>query len=542
MNKIFALYSNEMTKISRKISVWLCLSLMLVSSIIIPVLIKYLGDNEYTSNYILEGVEKADFTQTRDSIQQQLGDSGKYIQHATLHFTISGEVKEVFATYLNLDDDQVYQYAQMTTANELLTNYDFEKYPIGDTFLSQSSYLQYERAWEDLCYLNSVPFEDRDDFWYRDYINRTEVFDASKKALYEHNYKSLCDAVDLMAGYSNFGSQFLDSTYSYSSTSIKELSTFDPEGKLSVAETYRYLSTITYREDYKEALEQGIENTNYYEGNYQLLSQTRRKELEDKIQIINYQMEENKLPDDSVIIANTGLVSSLTIAKFFLSLMLAIIAGSCISSELATGSIKSLIIAPVKRWKIFVAKILSILTLLFLGSFIITATSTILTQLLFGNEILLPYFYVANGSVKKMPYFIFTFIYFFVDNISMIFYVFLAFTISCMSKNTAVAVGTSISLVMGGGIIGGVLSLFKRQRWIDFLPTSNMNLISGIFPHIDRMGFMTSDEAGIFLGVTTSSNNSSKIKLKSIFNVVLKVWAYKILFSVLSLRNKKCQS
>lgn len=523
MHKIFALYSNEITKISRKISVWILLVLMFVACLLVPIVMHALTGNYYWTPES-EASDKASMTKMRDSAQQQLGDPNSYIQHATLRFTMDNEVFEFFGTYINLDPDKLNLYVTMTCYNDILTNYDFDAYPITDNFLSERSLIMYNNAYSELCQLNNIPFEERDNEWFRSYQARTEVFDYTKAAFFNHDYQSLCAAIDANRNFR------VGETMSYMGDTdfLYELAKIDPEGKLSTDETMYRVYGISSRKRWQNTLDQGFESVGVADSTHVLLTDSRRAEIENMITIINYQLNNNCQPMEEAQIAVITKQLAQTVARFFLVILLIVVAGSSISQEMATGSIKSLIIAPVKRWKIFLAKILALLSLVIVGSFLITATSTLTTIALFGAKNLTPYYYVSGGQVKTMSHFTFSFLCFFTENISLLFYVNLAFMISCLSKNTAAAVGISSGLVLGSGVLGSFLEYMGKQRWIDFLPSSNLSLTGKIFPYLSLMGYPDATEGGVFLSLDSGSSNSLTFSI--IYLIVLTFIIYLIAY------------
>ena len=103
-----------------------------------------------------------------------------------------------------------------------------------------------------------------------------------------------------------------------------------------------------------------------------------------------------------------------------------------------------------------------------------------------------------------MPNYLFTLLFFLADNISLFVYLLAAFTISCLTRNTGIAVGVSTGLVLSTGITSSLVDLFGHKRWIDFLPSSNMDLVSKVFPYLKLSGFVDAEDAGM-LGITSSS-------------------------------------
>ncbi|MBP5416092.1 MAG: ABC transporter permease [Clostridiales bacterium] len=483
MSKIFALYHNEMTKLSRKLSVWILVTLMTVTAFFAPIL----QHRELSEETLSEPYGKTEITKARDTEKNNLGDPNRYVEHTTLRFTLQNTTAELFATRLNLDEEMLHSYVMLSCYNAMLANYDFDKYPLKDTYLSSYAYLQYTTSYSSVCRLNTEPFGKRDSQWFQAYTSATESLDLAKEALFSHDFASL-EALS-------------EKTDFFNKNIVHQLAKLDPEGKMTIEDAERIANAILLRDDYMSNLQMGV----YKENNsYRPLNAEKRRQLEDSIKILNYQIENNALPTNMTSHATQARQFGQRGARFLLIIMLVIIAGSSISQEMATGSIKSLIIAPVKRWKIFTSKLLALITWTLFGSILITAFSTISTGMCYGFSSLSPYYYCSGGKVNVMPNYIFTFLFFLVDNISLFVYLLGAFTISCLTKNTGIAVGVSTGFAVTSGLSPLLIEIFGRQRWIDFLPSSHMDLVGKIFPYLNLCGYSGSDESGLF-GISSNS-------------------------------------
>ena len=502
LSKITALYTNEMIKLSRKMFVWGLIILMAVSAFALPFMSnRLLSGTEYSS---VSEIGKTEITKRRDTVKTALGDPNKYVTHETLRFTLGKETVELFATKLNLDEDNIYDYSNMCCYNAILANYDFEQYPITGTYLSLNAFSEYLHYYNELCGLNVIPFDERDSKWFATYSSCAESFDLAKEAFFYHDYDAYLSLIEKEAGVGN----------STQVSIIKRLHDLDPKGTLSVeeAETIHYALSLYH--SYQSNLSSGVEVVN---GSYVPLSAQRREQIENSLMILDYQISNNCLPTERTERAIDAKQISLRISRFFLVILLILIAGSSISQEMATGSIKSLIIAPVKRWKIFTAKLLALFTWVIAGSILITAISTLSTSIYMGSSALPPYYFCSGGQVLSIPNYLFSLLHFLADNISLFVYMLGAFTISCLSRNTGIAVGISTGLVLTNGVSSLFSEIFGRQRWIDFLPFSNMDLTSNIFPYSNLIGYPSSDGSGLF----GSANNSVSLSFSLIYLGVL---------------------
>ena len=493
-----------MVKLSHRMLVWILVILMILTSFLMPFLLKNLIPEESGSSY--SSIGKTEITKERDSAKSSLGDPNRYVEHETLRFTVDNQTVEVFATKLNLSEDQFYDYEQLCCYNAILANYDFDAYPITDTYLSANAFSAYRMAFERLCSLNMEPFRTRTNEWYYNYVLTTQQLDLAKEAFFYHDYESYMKYVESIA----------DSDFEFSeATTLPKIIELDPEGKLSENETQYISDAILQCNEYKNNLAMGVDNV---DGTYVPLTESRRTQIESRVKILEYQIDHNCLVTEKVSNATTVRQVAQKISRFMLVILLIIIAGSSISQEMATGSIKSLIIAPVKRWKIFTSKLLALVTWVLAGSIIITLITTLSTALCMGPSSLPPYYYCSGGSVMTMPNLLFSFLFFLADNISLFVYLLGAFTISCFTRNTGIAVGISTGLVFCNSSFSIIEEIAGHQRWIDFLPFSNMDLAGKIFPYFDLSGYMDAGEAGLF-GIGT--NNALSLRFSLIYLAIL---------------------
>ncbi len=492
MNKICALYTNELIKLKSKASTWILLALMIVSSFLTPIILGqfYIEGLSSYNDYLAESLTKEQVTHLRDSYSKNLGDIDKLIQHETISYNVNNKLQEVFSTYLTFNEDDLQSYENYLIYNTLLAGYDFDKYPITETYLSKYAYYEYRHYQYRICDLNSEPFDARDSEWFAAYDIATKCLDNAKKALFNHDYAPLIEAMRL----DNFEDE---------AKRVERLSKVDLDKNLGVNEADHLMNLLNEQETAEDCIRTGTEPVQTEDGDrLKLLTSSKRNQLEERIKIIDHLFEKKETTNIMRIAAMEVSKLAQSIGRFFLIVLLIVVAGGCISQELSTGSIKSLIIAPVKRWKIFLAKFLSVLTVVIVGSLILTCIVAIGTAIRFGTENLPSYYYVSDGVVKELSFYLYSLLHFLVDNISLFIYVLLAFTISCMTKNTALSVGVSMGLILFNSLGSSFITMFGQKRWIDFLPFSNMDFSSFAFPHESLIGSLSVFES-------TSINNNS---------------------------------
>ena len=88
----------------------------------------------------------------------------------------------------------------------------------------------------------------------------------------------------------------------------------------------------------------------------------------------------------------------------FIGLLVIIIAGGIVSSEFSGGTIKFLLINPVKRWKILVSKYVTTITFGYILIIITYIISAVMSLTVFGADNLSASFIsVSDGVVKEIP-------------------------------------------------------------------------------------------------------------------------------------------
>ncbi|MGN1481543.1 ABC transporter permease [Porcipelethomonas sp.] len=222
--------------------------------------------------------------------------------------------------------------------------------------------------------------------------------------------------------------------------------------------------------DTAKAAGQNVDNTEYenYE-NTKLKCEYRLKNNVDfDISEHNNWMETGEYNFWSVFCTTTLMIS-------FIGLIVIVIGGGIVSSEFSGGTIKFLLINPVKRWKILVSKYFTTITfgfLLMLAAYILSAI-TILT--VFGADNLsASYISAADGAVKEIPGFVYVLKNYLLSSIEIVVMATLAFAISSVARSSALAIGISVMAYFGGNTIMLILSQLNLS-WGRYLIFANMD-------------------------------------------------------------------
>lgn len=210
------------------------------------------------------------------------------------------------------------------------------------------------------------------------------------------------------------------------------------------------------------------------------------KKAEDDIKISEYRLEHNIPPYmTATSVGNTRKIYDYMVGgttMLVLAVMMIIIAGSAISTEISKGTIKFWSFTPNKRWKILLSKLLVSVFILLLMTVLITLVSTVIGNLFFGSKNAQGYLYVSGGTVHNINYILYFLLYNLVGAIDIFMFLLLAMMLSTVTRNTAVAVGVSIATYLGGSTIMQLINLFvKTSDWTKFIPFNNLSLADRIF-------------------------------------------------------------
>jgi ABC-2 type transport system permease protein len=176
---------------------------------------------------------------------------------------------------------------------------------------------------------------------------------------------------------------------------------------------------------------------------------------------------------------STGLI-------MIIGVLMVIIAGSAISSEFSAGTIKFLLINPVKRWKIFMAKYISVLSVAAVMLIIYYIFNALLAGVFFGfGDVGAPYLHVVDGVVHMGSSFLFVAWKYLLGSLILLTMTTFAFAISSLVRNSALSIGLGVFLMLSGAgatqILGAQFG-FSWARYILFANTNLNSVIQGTTP------------------------------------------------------------
>lgn len=500
MSKLITLYRNEMSRTFRKAGTLVILGLIIVICIVTPI-----GTNLIARKTMLPDRTGINY----QTVVAQLNMKIKGIDEQLSDLDISDE-SEITRTKLL---EEKYGHEDMIETYDFLISAGYEDASSTDLIILASNDL--------LSYLRER--------------RRSEMIPAEERTVLVEEYKSfLNDAIETIkklpqtldfAGYIDirkkdveFQEKFyalhignsaganedeplhendyytiemrIDNTKLYTQM-YEEFLLIDPLGGIDGTHDFWETQGLAYlTQALKDDLKEGVYR-DLFSGNNepQPLTGARRKWVEDSIRIIEFQIKNDTYPAGiDATIATISKFFTVSAAKFVLAVLLIMIAGATISQEIATGSIKSLIIAPVRRWKIFVSKWMVILTIFLLGLVTISVLSDLFTVAVCGSGSISDYTYVGSQGIRTIPFFIYNILSLIVDSVDILFVMVVALMLSSLLRNTALSVALSVGLYSTIGLYNAMISntdvsQLPRNFVVDFVPFSNFNLVSDLFPY-----------------------------------------------------------
>ncbi len=225
-----------------------------------------------------------------------------------------------------------------------------------------------------------------------------------------------------------------------------------------------------------------------------------RKEVLDKLAVATYRLEHNVKTDVGVVFGEVSVISGGEISPFWecfasssgyilaIGVLIIIIAGQIVASEFSAGTIKFLLVSPVKRWKIVMAKYITVLLLSVVFTILLYVASALASLgvfggFAFGDEIVR----VENGIAWGVSPFLSVLKNYGWAFVEVWVVATMAFAISSLLRSTAVSIGVGLFAYLSGTAIVEIFSKFGFDfgRYILFanldLPAIMKNV--SVFPN-----------------------------------------------------------
>ena len=160
-----------------------------------------------------------------------------------------------------------------------------------------------------------------------------------------------------------------------------------------------------------------------------------------------------------------------------ISLLIVVIAGSCVANEFSNGTIKFLLINPVKRGKILMSKYTAVLTFSYVMLLLFYIMSMLFSMLFYGvGNLGAPYLYVSGGAVHSISGFLYVAWVYLLGSVNIIVMATLAFAISSLVRSSALAIGVGVFSMLAGNTITTFLKGVLNLDWSRYLIFANTDL------------------------------------------------------------------
>lgn len=216
-----------------------------------------------------------------------------------------------------------------------------------------------------------------------------------------------------------------------------------------------------------------------------------RKALEDEAATIENKMHSGyynrgKWLNDEFTKDGTIVVARLMlfVGSILITLLVMIIAAGIISKEIETGAVKMLIIVPVKRWKIYSAKVLSLALIATAMTAVLAGWVIVLMGIVFGFGEL--HLYTSSWGVLSFEAFVL--LYALLQLLSTLWYMMVAVSFSTIIRNTAGSITAGIGLLvlsLVGMIFGDTV---MNPAILSYVPSiCASTLADSVLPHLCKM-------------------------------------------------------
>ncbi|OIK08166.1 hypothetical protein BIV59_20460 [Bacillus sp. MUM 13] len=186
----------------------------------------------------------------------------------------------------------------------------------------------------------------------------------------------------------------------------------------------------------------------------------------------NYRIEHN-LPEDNHYTAWSFMDDMRNVISL-VALFTIIIAAGIVANEFSWGTIKLLMIRPISRVKILLSKYVTVVGYALLNLVVLFVLSLIFGAIFFGFGETSPYLAYSDGHIVERNQVLHLIGSYGISSISMLMYTTMAFMISAAFRNSSLAIGVSIFLLLSGASITNLLAI--KFDWAKYLLFANVDL------------------------------------------------------------------
>lgn len=193
-----------------------------------------------------------------------------------------------------------------------------------------------------------------------------------------------------------------------------------------------------------------------------------------EIALNEYRLEHDIAPDEKI--NAWSFVNEMVQIVNFISIITITVAAGIVANEFSTGTIKLLLIRPVNRVKILLSKYA---TVVFFSAFIILFAfflSFLVGTVLFGFGEVSPYLAFVDGEVVEKTQLGMALFTYSLSSVGLFMLTTMAFMISAAFRNSSLAIGISIFLLLMGASLTSLLSM--KFEWTKYILFANIDLMS----------------------------------------------------------------
>lgn len=507
--KILKLTYNELVKQFKKPSIKIIFALILITAMVLPMFIKNIPIDKYSNNALESNKYLLD--QANQMIEEYKNDKTQKGKMLYEYAVVEKEYRQLYVDYkIGFDDWRGQEAEQFRQVSYSLATIEFVLEGFNSEVVLENhqdsdpskiaAYYEMTLAKKKEIEAELIAKKERfkSIIVNNDYMAHTEEEIKRKQEFIDTNKKTIEEYEKLKAKNpkDNEGKEKLANLEKQSVISAETINNLEEEKKIlqfrldnkidydlnnwknkSIKTVEKELMELRVKlmteKDYSStATQQGYSMTyDEYVENYN----KKKVERINKIKETWYGLENNIPSLNDIRDARSVLDGTYEIYIILAVIMVIIMGGGIVATEFSKGTIRLLLIRPVSRWKILLSKLLAILIVGFSIVILGIAILYISTGAVFGFETYkTPLLQTINGSIVHVQYIKLLMPKIFISSSSLVFIASLAFTISTLAKNTALAVGISMVLYLGIAPTTDLL-VSMNQTWIvnTFLPYIN---------------------------------------------------------------------
>lgn len=229
---------------------------------------------------------------------------------------------------------------------------------------------------------------------------------------------------------------------------------------------YEQASNQNWKKDLSEQnrqMEEGIES---------VPGEQNKEMIKKEIAINSYRIEHNMPPTEDYSV--WSFLSDMSFVIDIIALFTIIVAAGMIASEFSWGTIKLLLIRPISRVKILLSKYVVVILFSFMMLSLLFFLSFVVGAAFFGISDPSPYLAYVDGEVVEKNQVIHLVAYYLLSSVGLLMFTTMAFMISAAFRNSSLAIGISIFLLLSGSTVTALLA--AKFDWAKFLLFANVDL------------------------------------------------------------------